>query len=539
MPNKEANISKDQQNQVFNEVIRKNPSVTKAAGLMSLGTLMSRVLGFVRDRLIVQLFDVQVADAFYAAFRLPNFFRILLGEGALSVSFLPAYIDLKKKNLGEEKVLSGTIWTFLSLLSATLSALAIIFMADLLPFIVDVGQFQLVPHKYENTLLFSQIMFGYLFLVSQFAFFMSILNSHGEFFYPGVAPAVFNFLVILVMIFKPPFLGIEGDTLPLAVMIGGVGQALIVFFKSYQLKIVPKPNFFFTNPQFVKVLKRAAPSMIGIGAIQFLGVLNLGFASSLEAGSITYLYLADRLLELPQSILAISLGAALLPTLTAHWSDENKDGFLNQLYETTTMYYFLAIPSAIGLAVLAEPIVTLLFANKNLGHESVKITASLVKVYGLMLLIGGTSKLVLQGFYAVKNTVYPAIGSIFIITIHYFLAPELMSHWGLMGLVLSTTTSSLVALVLTFISFQFLVTPMNLWKFIKPIPTFLLLNIPIFLISYGTLILWQKEGNILFRNIYLMIGIGISVVIYFAFAKLFKIEQANFFVKVFSRFFRK
>ena len=219
-----------------------------------------------------------------------------------------------------------------------------------------------------------------------------------------------------------------------------------------------------------------------------------------------------------------------------HWAEENKEGFLDQLYETTSMYYFLAIPSAVGLWLLAEPMVTLLFATKNLTTESLRITATLVQVYALMLLIGGTSKLMLQGFYAVKNTLYPAAVSCLVIGIHYVLAPKLMMSLGLMGLVLSTTLSSLFALVLTFISFQILVTRMNLLTFFRPLPGLLILNLSTVLISYGTLKLWQNESSLLLKNIYLSIGIFLSVVIYFILAKVFNFEQAKVFTKIFKRF---
>ncbi len=532
---RDSDILKNKQNQGFGSTKRSKSSVTKLAGLMSVGTLISRILGFVRDRLIVQFFDVQMADSFYAAFRLPNFFRILLGEGALSVSFLPAYIDLKYRADGSDKLLAGTVWTFLTILSATLSVLAIYFMSDLMPMIVDAQNLQQIPGKYETTLLFSKIMFSYLFLVSQFAFFMSLLNSHDEFFIPGLAPAAFNLIVILVILIQPNILGVAGEALPFAIIFGGIGQALLVFFKAFQIKIIPKPNFFFLSPKFLQVLRRAAPSMIGIGAIQFLGVLNLGFASSLDPGSITYLYLADRLLELPQSILAISLGAALLPALTSLWAEDDNQSFLSQIYETTSMYYFLAIPSAIGLAVLAEPMVTLLFSTKNLTHEGLKVTSTLVQVYSIMLLVAGTSRLLLQGFYAVKNTVYPAVGSCLIIAVHYFLAPELMAIFGLMGLVISTTASSLLALFLTFISFQFLVTPMSLTQFFRPLPSLLLLNLLTLLISYGTLIVWQSEKSYLLRNILLIFGISISVAVYFIAARIFKFDQVKVFFRIFKR----
>lgn len=511
-------------------------SVSSLALLMSLGTFLSRILGFVRDRLIVQFYDVQVADAFYAAFRLPNFLRILLGEGALSVAFLPAYVDLKRDPEAARK-LAGTVWGFLTLLSATISVLGVFYMQDLLPYLVDAENFLKTPNKYENTLLFSQIMFGYLFLVSQFAFFMSMLNSHDEFFYPGLAPALFNLLVILVIVFKISPYGVEGDSLPLAIMVGGLGQAILVYIKCVKLKILPRINFFFLSPEFTKVLKRAAPSLIGLGAVQFLGVMNLGYASSLDAGSITYIYLADRLLELPQSILAISLGAALLPRLTAYWSEDNKTGFLNQMFETTQMYYFLAIPSAVGLVVLAKPLVALLFATKNISAEGLEITSKIVQLYSITLLVGGTSRLVMQGFYAVKNTAYPALGSCLIILIHYFLAPLFMSQMGLLGLIVSSTLSAFISLVLTFITFQFLVTKMNLGQFFSPLPKIIILNTVTFLVSYLTYYFWVfYQDHFLFKNLILIFGISMSVLLYFLVAWYFNFTQVLFLNRIKNRF---
>ena len=488
---------------------RRLKSVTQMAGLMSLGTLCSRVLGFVRDRLIIQFFPTQTTDAFYAAFRLPNFFRILLGEGALSVSFLPAYIDLKEKS-GDHQKLAGALWAFLLILGSLLSALGVLFMPQLLDLILDVNQISKVPGKYETTLFFSQIMFSYLFLVSQFAFFMALLNSHEEFFIPGLAPAIFNLTIIVTISFFPEhlFFSRESFLLPMAIILGGITQFLIVFVKAFSLKIVPRPNFIFSNPRFLEVLHRTAPSIVGIGAIQLLGLLNLRFASSLDQGSITFLYLANRLLELPQSILAISLSAALLPRLTSFWSRHDKKSFVNQIYETTSVYYFLAIPSAIGLFVLAEPLVMLLFFTENLAQEGVQITATLVQAYAFMILISGTSKLLLPGFYAIKNTIYPAAASGLVVGIHLFLAPYLMKSLGLQGLVVSTIVSSFVALCVSFVAFQTFVMPLNLIQFFRPIPKIIGLNIITLGITLGTLFLWRAQESLMFKNIITLLGVG-------------------------------
>ncbi len=512
----------------------KKQSVTRMAGLMSMGTLLSRILGFVRDRLMVQLFDSSMTDIFVAAFRLPNFFRILLGEGALSVAFLPAYVELKKKQ-NKEGELAGTMASFLFILSFVVSVLGIIFMPQFLEWFLSSVNFPVGTERFETTLFFARIMFFYLFLVSQFAFFMSLLNANEEFWFPGVAPAMFNVGVILTILFGFDVGGVKGSVLAVAVIMGGLLQFATVFFKAYQMRIVPRPNFLFLSPNFLKVLLRTAPSMVGIGAVQFIGMINVRFASSLNQSDLTFLYLADRLLELPQSILAISLGAALLSRLSALWAEDDLSGFKNQLYETASIYYFLAIPAAIGLFTLSEALVAFLFKTGQNTFADMQIIGSLVQVYAVLLLISGTSKLLLPGFYAVKNTLFPALGSCLTIVIHIFLAPYLMSYLGIQGLVLSTTISSLVALVFVFVMFRIIVTDISPLQMFKSFPMLALLNIPTFVLCWYGFELWKTTERLASKNLILVATIFTVVVVYFAVGFLFKVSYAHSFLRALRR----
>lgn len=501
---------------------------------MSMGTLTSRVLGFIRDRLVVQFFEGATTDIFYAAFRLPNFFRILLGEGALAVSFVPAYVELKQKKAGDQ-LLSGTVFAFLALLSLTASVLGIVFMPQLLELFLSSNNFAVGSERFSDTLFLARIMFFYLFLVSQFAFFMSLLNAHDEFWIPGVAPAAFNLGLILTLLFGQDIVNVKGSVLAIGVIVGGVLQFSLVFFKAFKMRIVPRPHFLFTHPQFLAVLRRTAPSLIGIGAIQFIGVINVSLASSLNPADITFLYLADRLLELPQSILAVSLGAALLPRLSSLWAEKKPESFKNQIYETASTYYFLAIPAALGLFILAEPLVTLLFKTGKNSYEDMATIGSLVQVYAVLLLVTGTSRMLLPGFYAVKNTFYPALSSCLTIVVHLCLAPFLMQQIGLKGLVVSTTLSSVVALLFTFTMFRIKVSKINPLQLFKSIPTLLLLNIPSAILCFVGFGLWQGQNHLIYKNLSLIATVVTVVVVYFALGFLFKVSYAKSFFKSLKR----
>lgn len=208
---------------------------------MSIGTMGSRLLGLARDMLLLAFFSRTVTDAFVVAFRLPNLFRRLLGEGSLSVSFIPVFVEVKTKH-GEESAqnLASSIMTLLLITTSILSILGVIWMEPLLTSLVGGEGFLKVPGKLEQTIFLARIMFSYLFLVTVYAYFMAILNALKYFLIPALAPALFNFILIVFILLPQSGSQVPGEMLSWGVIAGGVFQALLVAYKLYQLKYLPR-----------------------------------------------------------------------------------------------------------------------------------------------------------------------------------------------------------------------------------------------------------------------------------------------------------
>lgn len=442
---------------------------------MSLGTLSSRILGMVRDMALAALFSRTATDAYLVAFRLPNMFRRLLGEGALSVSFIPVYIDqlVPKEGESEEETrdrankLASGVFSLLLWVVSIVTVLGVLFMEPLIEFLVSGKGYAAIPGKIETTIVLGRWMFGYLFLVTQYAYFMGILNAHKRFLLPAIAPAFFN-LVFIAFTFLPKSWGsVEGQTLAYGVLVGGFVQMAFVFFPLWKMGYLPRFRWRWKVGGVGLILKNMVPGLLGMGVLQLMGLLNLNFASRLPEGSHTYIYFADRILEFPQSILAISLGAALLPTLSQYWSEGKVDELLKVGQKHIRILLFLALPSAVGMYVLALPIVEVLFVRGEFDHKDAVLTAQVIQVYSLLLIFSGVHRVLVPNFYAIKNTWLPAVTTTIGLACHAVLAPLLMGDWGLQGLVFSMVISSMINLLILLMAYRKMIGPFALFDLFK------------------------------------------------------------------------
>ena len=312
-------------------------------------------------------FGRTVTDAWTAAFRLPNLFRRILGEGSLSVSFIPVFVEARLSDPEVDgqpslraKNLVNSFYTLLLVVLSVLTVLGIVFAEPVLNLLLDPKYLE-VAGKMELTVRFARIMFGFIFLMSTYAFFMGILNALGKYALAAMAPTFFNMAMIVSTLLPHRFFSVEGDGLAWGVLVGGVLQTLILVPSLMSKGYFPSLSFQWRNPDIYRIFKSMAGGFIGLGLMQVTTLVNMRFASHLGEGAISYIYWADRLLELPLSLVSVSLGTALLPTLAAMWSRKEE----NRMSETTHFYLrlnlFVAIPSALGLYFLARPIVELLF----------------------------------------------------------------------------------------------------------------------------------------------------------------------------------
>ncbi|WP_374028899.1 murein biosynthesis integral membrane protein MurJ [Bdellovibrio bacteriovorus] len=495
---------------------------------MASGTLTSRILGLLRDMALGALFERSITDAWTAAFRLPNLFRRLFGEGSLSVSFIPVFMEARAEDLHGPRAqnLMNALYTLLLIFLGTLTLLGIVFTEDILRLLLA-SDYSLDLTKWELTVRMARIMFGFIFFVCSYAYFMAILNSLGSFGLPALAPALLNVAMLIFTFMPPSWFPQIGDGLAWGVLVGGALQALLLWIALRSRGYLPHFRLHNTFTEDTKkVLRNMLPGLIGMGLLQFSTLVNLYFASSLAEGSISYIYWADRLLELPLSLISVSLGAALLPTLSEYVAQKNQVQFQQTAQESFLMNLFLALPAAVGLFVLAEPIIEVLFLRGRFTVADVAATSGVLKIYALSLLMISCSRVLMPLYYAIKNTWFPAVVSGLCLSVHILLAPLLMAHSGLNGLILSGMIGAFLNAVVLLaglrvwnLQFQWGRVGKSLGKILVACAA-----LAVSLQSYSLLMALTGRG---LQVLALFVTIFIAVLVYFAFAAILRCEQVS------------
>lgn len=434
-------------------------NVAKHALQMAAGTMSSRVLGLVREVAFAALFDRAVTDAWLAAFKLPNLFRRLLGEGSLSVSFVPVFVEarLLDGSGARSRELLNSFFTLLLILLSGLTVLGVVFAEPVLRVLLD-PVYVAQAEKFAMTVRMAKIMFGFVFLISSYAFFMAVLNALGRFALAAMAPVLFNVAMITATLLPSGWFPEPGDGLAWGVIAGGFLQAAVLLPSLRRLGVWPRISWNFGNEDVKRVLRNMVPGLIGLGLLQITTLVNMRFASELGEGPISWIAWADRLLELPLSLVSVSLGTALLPTLAGHWTQGEKDKMSDTLNFYLRLNFFVCLGAAIGLFYLAGPIIEILFQRGRFSEADTVATANVLKIWALIMLPVSGVRVLAPGYYAVKNTWYPAVVSAFCLAAHIVAAPQLMALWGLRGLNLSALMTACLNFVFLLVAYRWLVT---------------------------------------------------------------------------------
>ncbi len=431
---------------------------------MASGTLTSRILGLFRDMALAALFERSVTDAWTAAFRIPNLFRRLFGEGSLSVSFIPVFMEARVDDASGVRAqnLINALYTVLLIFLGSITILGILYMEQVLGWILS-ADYAKNPEKWLLTVRMARIMFGFVYFVCSYAYFMGILNALGSFGLPAVAPALLN-ISMLVFTFMPSTWFVQvGDGLAWGVLVGGFLQALLLWLALRARGYLPQLKKNFWNEDVKKVLVNMLPGLLGMGLLQFTTLVNLHFASAMGDGAISYIYWADRLLELPLSLVSVSLGAALLPTLSELVLQKEVNKFREVLQEHFLFTFFLAFPATLGLFFLAEPIIEVLFKRGHFSITDAKSTAMVLQVYSVSLLFVSGVRILGPAFYAVKNTWLPALASCGALLLHMSWASWWIRQAGLQGLVLSSLVAAVVQFLVMSLALRIWITTLE-WR---------------------------------------------------------------------------
>jgi putative peptidoglycan lipid II flippase len=437
---------------------------------MSVGTFSSRILGFLRDAVMFALFPRTVTDAWSVAFRLPNVFRRLLGEGSLAVSFIPIYAECRQHSAERARLLSNAVFTVVFALATIISLTCFVYMDKILWYLVgDPHGFAAVPGKVETTIYLARIMIFYLMLVTTYAFHMAVANSHGYFFIPALGPTLFNFGLILFTVTRWEINGVPGSTQSWGVIFGGFLQMGVVAWLLVKQGILPRLTIRLRVPGLARVFANLGPGLFGIGVFQVMTIVNTKFAARLSEGAQSYVYLADRILEMPQSLIAVSLGAALLPRFSELHSAGDRESFLYEANHAVRMLLYLSLPSAVGMYFLSEPITQVLFMHGTFSQADAHGTAQVVEIYSVLLLFSSLSRVTAPAFYAIKNTWLPACVALFVLIVHITLGSWLVEHYQLVGLASATSASAILNIIILQFFFYFWIGPLGYGSIFKSI----------------------------------------------------------------------
>lgn len=419
----------------------------KSAGVVSFFTLLSRILGFVRDVVIARMFGTGAAiQAFVVAFRIPNTLRHLVGEGAANAAVIPVLSEYFGKKDNKE------FWRVTNLLLSTVMIIlaAIALLGTILaPIIVRIIAFGFIndPQKMDLTIRLTRIMFSFIFLIGLSAYIMGILNTLKHFAAPSAASCFLNITMIvfglyLCKYFQEPIIGLS-----IAVLIGGVLQLIV------QIPVLLKKGFRFNfkvdfqHPAIKKIGKLLLPRMLGSSIYQLNVFIDTMFASLgqiVGEGAIAALYYANRLIQFPTALFGTALATACLPTLSQQAIAKDMDGMKKTIEVSLRSLSVLLIPSSIGLFVLSEPIIRMLFQRGEFDALSTQMTSFAMAFYCIGLFAYSGARVITSCFYALKDTVTPVKITFLCLIINVVFNFLLMRVLQVGGLALATSISSIV-----------------------------------------------------------------------------------------------
>lgn len=428
---------------------------TRAAGVVGLAVMCSRVLGLARDQIFAALFGAGAGtDAFLTAFRAPNLLRDLFAEGALSTAFVTTFS--KKIQLEDEQ----SAWTLANkvatLTMVGMSALTLLGIA-LSPQLIELlgGGFHAVPGKFELTVQLTRIMYPFILLVSLAALLMGMLNARHVFGAPAMASSFFNLGSIvggvgLGYYFDPHFGTKSLFGLAIGTLIGGFLQLVVQFPALRRVGYRFRPDFAWRDPGVRAIGRLMVPAVIAASAVQINVMVNASFASHQGDGAVTWLNNAFRLMQLPLGVFGVAIATVTLPLVSRSAALGDTAGFRTTLAKALRLAFFLTVPSAIGLWCLGEPIIALLFQHGRFGAEATRQTAAALRFYALGLVAYSGIKVLAPAFYALDARKTPMTVSFIAIGINVGLNAFFTYHlgWGHRGLALSTSLTATINFVL-------------------------------------------------------------------------------------------
>jgi putative peptidoglycan lipid II flippase len=515
-----------------------NSKVARAAGVVGLSTMLSRIFGFLRDMVVAAFFGAGLTtDAFFVAFRIPNMLRRLLGEGSLTVSFVPVFTEyLNKKTKKDAFELANVVFTALSLILVVVSLAGVIF-SPLIVTLMAPGWYVKYPGHYHLTVFLNRLMFPYIFFMALVALCMGILNSLRHFAAPALSPVILNICMIIAALLFRDFFQEPITALAVGVMIGGILQLVMQWPFLVKLGVRLKPDFNFRHPGLKKIGRLMLPAAFGASIYQINIFIATILASLLPTGSVSYLYYADRIVELPLGVFAIAIGTAALPS----FSEQVAKGDFHDLKRTINfslrLILFVTIPATIALIALRVPIISVLFQRGAFDIQSTLLTAQALFYYAVGLWAFSVIRVIISALYSLQDAKSPMKAAIVALIVNVICSFILMFPLKHGGLALATSIATAVNVIMLTVVLKRRIGTFLDREFYHSVFKMFLSSLVMWgvIILIGIVLPWRVEGPFNERLLYLTVCIFAGTAVFLISSCLVKCSEMRMIIDMVKR----
>lgn len=510
-----------------------NIKVAKAAGVVGAATLLSRVMGYVRDMVMSWAFGTSAAaDAFYVAYRIPNMLRELLAEGSMSAAFIPVFTETLTKGTKEEaRHLANAVFARLLVILVIVTGIGIIFAPYIVKAIAWGWKIENHREKFLMASTLTRMMFPYLLFIGLAALAMGMLNSLRAFLAPALSPVMLNVMTICGVIFLAPRMPEPIMGAAIGVVFGGLFQFLIQLPALQRQGMMLHPQFTPSHPGVKKVGKLWLPVFFSSSVNQINNFLGTIFASFLATGSITYLFYGMRFIHFPLGIFGIAIATAVLPTLSSQAANKKMEDFRDTLSLGIRLVFFIMFPAMAGLIMLRIPIVNLLLEHGEFNRVSTIGVSDALLYYAIGLWALAGVRIVSQAFYSLQDTKTPVRIALLALVANIVLSVALiqtpLQHGGL---ALANSLAAALNITLLTRRLRKKIGRMDgrriFNSLLKIVPASIVMGAIGWWISRNPV--WDSQGNTLYKIEWLAGGMAASVVFYIIAMWIMRSEELSF-----------
>ena len=503
--------------------------VVEAAGVIGVATLLSRILGFVRDMVLARLFGAGLAaDAFFVAYRIPNLLRELFAEGSMSAAFIPVFSGYLTRRTKRDawELASAAFTTLLTILTGV--CLLGILAAPWIVKLIAPG-FSDDPEREALTTLLTRIMFPYLLFIGLAALAMGVLNSVRSFAAPAFSPVLFNIAIIASAFLLAPHFAEPILAVAVGVVIGGLAQLLSQMPALRRAELLFGWRYDFAHEGVRRIGWLMAPALIGLSVTQ-VNILVSTILASYFPGGPTYLFYGMRLIHFPLGIFGVALATALLPSLSTQAAKGELDALRGTLGFGLRLIFFIIVPAMVGLILLRVPIVHLFFEHGRFSAADTQGTAAAVLAYAVGLWAFAGVRIVISAFYSLQDTRTPVLVAVVALAANIALSLLLMGPLRHAGLALATALSAILNMGLLLVFLTRRLGAFGWEAILRSHARVVLASVPIVVtcLWVAGLGVWAQPEVWAAKTVMLIVGIGVSVAGYVTVHALLGSDELDF-----------